>query len=65
MLVMSQEREVRGDDIWEVSMGCKGINSVALSDGGGVLSEASFLRSAEFGFWRSNRHEFDGRYRNR
>lgn len=51
MLVMSQEREVRGDDIWEVAIGCRGISSVALSDGGDVLSEASFLRSAEFGFW--------------
>ena len=45
MLVMSQAREVRGDDICEVDMGCKGISSAALGDRGDVLSEASFLRS--------------------
>jgi hypothetical protein len=43
VLLMSQAREVRGDDICEVDMGFKGTSSVALGDGGDVFSEASFF----------------------
>ena len=47
MLVMSHAREVRGDDICEADMGCRGISSVALDNQGDVLSEASFFWEAE------------------